>query len=111
MVIRRVVRLPVTKLLLIFAGAIVLVALIKAQGAGIEFGREPGVPPHGRNQTRLTGRADHVTTSLGTTVYRGNVKIWFPDAGIVLSTDEAVSNDETHELTFSGNVRLKLDTK
>jgi lipopolysaccharide assembly outer membrane protein LptD (OstA) len=96
----------------ILAVAIVLLALIKAQGAGgIEFGREPEVPPEGRNQTRFTGRADHVNTRLSTTIYRGNVSIAFPDAMIVLTADEVIEHHETHELTVSGKVRLQLDSQ
>ena len=80
---------------------------------GIWFGRTPGTvgstPKAG--MTYYTGRADHVQNDGPIATYRGNVRIFLPAANVVLHADEVVHNQESDELTFSGSVRLKLDSK
>jgi lipopolysaccharide assembly outer membrane protein LptD (OstA) len=99
----------VSMLLLSALAVVVLAALVEAQG--VAFGRVAGLPPDG-GQTQFTARADYHVP--GSATYRGNVVISFPDAKVVVNADEVTVvtvNDETKELTFSGNVRLRLDSK
>jgi hypothetical protein len=41
--------------------------------------------------------------------YEGNVKIFFPDANVVVHADELIFERDSRQLTFKGDVRITLD--
>jgi lipopolysaccharide assembly outer membrane protein LptD (OstA) len=63
------------------------------------------------NGTTFTGHADTAEPVGRVTTYRGHVIIAFPDTRAILQADEVAYDTATKELTLSGHVRLKLDSK
>jgi lipopolysaccharide assembly outer membrane protein LptD (OstA) len=99
-----------------WALAIILTALAlapsHAQDQRPEFGRVPGLGPDGKPQgTAFTGRADTTEVIGDVITVRGNVTLVFPGAQLVLRADQASFDPVSKELTFTGNVQVKLDSK
>ena len=82
---------------------VALVAIVRAQGIGIVFGRV--------GETNFKGQAETVREVGNLKTYSGNVTISFPDAAVVLHADAVTFNSDAGELVVEGIARLKLDTK